>query len=187
MMTYLKHVRNKKHSDLKNKTFERIQALYEKVKRYNDKFLAAGSTKDERKEIKDKAKDPEQKTYKRRVAKEQKGEDKVKVPTKVDVTEQGTKKRKGGHIKMIVKKRSRPHQVDEDDDEIKLSLVIVLDEDKEIDYEILNMKYPIIEWKSKFITTKPQYDESKGVKEVNLNVVTRSNGQRRHFDTLMRV
>ncbi|GJT86575.1 putative ribonuclease H-like domain-containing protein [Tanacetum coccineum] len=32
MMTYLKHVRNKKHSDLKNKTFEEIQALYEKVK-----------------------------------------------------------------------------------------------------------------------------------------------------------
>ncbi|GKB50637.1 putative ribonuclease H-like domain-containing protein, partial [Tanacetum coccineum] len=94
--------KNKKHSDLKNKTFEGIQALYEKVKRYNDKFLVAGSTKDERKEIKDKAKDPEQKTYKRRVAKEQKGEDKVKVPTKVDVTEQGTKKRKGGHIKMIV-------------------------------------------------------------------------------------
>ncbi|GJU84149.1 hypothetical protein Tco_1291695 [Tanacetum coccineum] len=27
MMTYLKHVGNKKHSDLKNKTFEEIQAL----------------------------------------------------------------------------------------------------------------------------------------------------------------
>ncbi|GJR18351.1 hypothetical protein Tco_0966878 [Tanacetum coccineum] len=33
MMTYLKHVGNKKHSDLKNKTFEEIQVLYEKVKR----------------------------------------------------------------------------------------------------------------------------------------------------------
>ncbi|GJY07981.1 hypothetical protein Tco_0375035 [Tanacetum coccineum] len=29
MMTYLKHVGNKKHSDLKNKTFKEIQALYE--------------------------------------------------------------------------------------------------------------------------------------------------------------
>ncbi|GJW36003.1 hypothetical protein Tco_0058923 [Tanacetum coccineum] len=36
MMTYLKHVGNKKHSDLKNKTFEEIQALYEKVKRVKD-------------------------------------------------------------------------------------------------------------------------------------------------------
>ncbi|GJW99562.1 hypothetical protein Tco_0183476 [Tanacetum coccineum] len=33
MMTYLKHVGNKKHSDLKNKTFEEIQALYEKVEK----------------------------------------------------------------------------------------------------------------------------------------------------------
>ncbi|GJX38131.1 hypothetical protein Tco_0251434 [Tanacetum coccineum] len=72
MMTYLKHVGNKKHSDLKNKTFKGIQALYERVKRYNDKFLATGSTEDARKckEINDKAKDPEHRTYKRRVAKE---------------------------------------------------------------------------------------------------------------------
>ncbi|GKC58744.1 hypothetical protein Tco_1086342 [Tanacetum coccineum] len=59
MMTYLKHVGNKKHSDLKNKTFEEIQALYEKVKRFDESFTAVGSTKDERKikEMNDKAKD----------------------------------------------------------------------------------------------------------------------------------
>ncbi|GJS26215.1 hypothetical protein Tco_0486835 [Tanacetum coccineum] len=33
MMTYLKHVRNFKHSELKTKKFEEIQALYEKIKR----------------------------------------------------------------------------------------------------------------------------------------------------------
>ncbi|GKE40126.1 hypothetical protein Tco_1463531 [Tanacetum coccineum] len=33
MMTYLKYVGNKKHPDLKNKTFKEIQALYEKVKK----------------------------------------------------------------------------------------------------------------------------------------------------------
>ncbi|GKE16708.1 hypothetical protein Tco_1424285 [Tanacetum coccineum] len=49
MMTYLKHVGNKKHSDLKNKTFEEIQALYEKVKRFDESFTAVGSTEDERK------------------------------------------------------------------------------------------------------------------------------------------
>ncbi|GKA49080.1 retrovirus-related pol polyprotein from transposon TNT 1-94 [Tanacetum coccineum] len=48
MMTYLKHVGNKKHSDLKNKTFEDIQALYEKVKRFDESFTAVGSTEDER-------------------------------------------------------------------------------------------------------------------------------------------
>ncbi|GJR70431.1 hypothetical protein Tco_0016496 [Tanacetum coccineum] len=48
MMTYLKHVRNKKHSDPKSKTFEEIQALYEKVKRFDESFTVVGSTKDER-------------------------------------------------------------------------------------------------------------------------------------------
>ncbi|GJX09500.1 hypothetical protein Tco_0199359 [Tanacetum coccineum] len=48
MMTYLKHVGNKKHSDLKSKTFEEIQALYEKVKRFDESFTAVGSTRDER-------------------------------------------------------------------------------------------------------------------------------------------
>ncbi|GKF91877.1 hypothetical protein Tco_0275578, partial [Tanacetum coccineum] len=32
MMTYLKHVGNFKHSELKTKKFEEIQALYEKIK-----------------------------------------------------------------------------------------------------------------------------------------------------------
>ncbi|GJZ74164.1 hypothetical protein Tco_0638310 [Tanacetum coccineum] len=33
MMTYLKHVGNYQHSQLKTKKFEEIQALYEKIKR----------------------------------------------------------------------------------------------------------------------------------------------------------
>ncbi|GKA45809.1 hypothetical protein Tco_0738605 [Tanacetum coccineum] len=59
IMTYLKHVGNKKHSDLKNKTFKEIQVLYEKVKRFDECFIAVSSTKDERKikEMNDKAKD----------------------------------------------------------------------------------------------------------------------------------
>ncbi|GKF38440.1 hypothetical protein Tco_0118501, partial [Tanacetum coccineum] len=62
MMIYLKHVGNKKHSDLKNKTFEEIQALYEKVKRFDESFTRVGSTEDERKikEMNEGAKDLEQ-------------------------------------------------------------------------------------------------------------------------------
>ncbi|GJW01492.1 hypothetical protein Tco_1556743 [Tanacetum coccineum] len=93
MMTYLKHVGNKKHSDLKNKTFEEIQALYKKVKRFDKSFTAVGSTKDERKikEMNEGAKDPKQKRLTKRVIKEtSKKEDTAKVPAKIDVTEQGT-------------------------------------------------------------------------------------------------
>ncbi|GJV52106.1 ribonuclease H-like domain-containing protein [Tanacetum coccineum] len=101
MMTYLKHVGNKKHSDLKSKTFEEIQALYEKVKRFDESFTVVGSTEDERriKEMNEGVKDTNQKRLKE--------EDTTQVPAKVEVTEQGTKKRKGGHIKMIARKKPR--------------------------------------------------------------------------------
>ncbi|GKC45314.1 hypothetical protein Tco_1063036 [Tanacetum coccineum] len=84
MMTYLKHVRNKKHSDLKSKTFEEIQALYEKVKRFDESFNAVGSTEDERriKEMNEGVNDTDQKRLKE--------EDIEKVPAKVEVTERGT-------------------------------------------------------------------------------------------------
>ncbi|GJX89400.1 hypothetical protein Tco_0341414 [Tanacetum coccineum] len=48
MMTYLKHVRNFQHSHLKTKKFEEIQALYVKIKRSDEDFIAFGSAKDER-------------------------------------------------------------------------------------------------------------------------------------------
>ncbi|GJY54509.1 hypothetical protein Tco_0446173, partial [Tanacetum coccineum] len=66
MMIYLKHVGNKKHSDLKSKTFEEIQALYEKVKRFDESFTAVGSTEDERriKEMNEGVKDTDQKRLK---------------------------------------------------------------------------------------------------------------------------
>ncbi|GJY77842.1 hypothetical protein Tco_0483643 [Tanacetum coccineum] len=82
-----------KHSDLKSKTFEEIQALYEKVKRFDESFTVVGSIEDERKikEMNEGAKDLEQKRIKKKVAEEtSKTEDTVKVPAKVDMTEQGT-------------------------------------------------------------------------------------------------
>ncbi|GJX95039.1 hypothetical protein Tco_0349625 [Tanacetum coccineum] len=54
------------------------------------------------------SKDPDQKSLKKRVVKETpKKEDTTEVPAKQDVAEQGTKKRKGGHIKMIARKKPR--------------------------------------------------------------------------------
>ncbi|GKB14073.1 hypothetical protein Tco_0847996 [Tanacetum coccineum] len=142
MMTYLKHVGNKKHSDLKNKTFEDIQALYEKLKRFDESFTAVGSTEDERKikEINKGAKDIEHKKLKKKGAKETpKKEDTSKVPAKVDVTEQGTKKRKGGHIKMLVRKRKRPQSDVDSDDEHRKYLKIVTFEGI-MDSEIMERK-----------------------------------------------
>ncbi|GJZ62133.1 hypothetical protein Tco_0618270 [Tanacetum coccineum] len=77
--------------------------------------------------------------------------------------------------------------IKKENDELRLCLTIALDEDKEVDYEIVDKKYPIIEWKSEYLGIKPQYDDTKYLEEINLNVVIRSNGQRRYFSTLMRV
>ncbi|GJZ86081.1 hypothetical protein Tco_0657691 [Tanacetum coccineum] len=153
MMTYLKHVGNKKHSDLKNKTFEEIQALYEKVKRFDESFTVIGSTEDERKikEIEKVIKEMNEQVYdasKKRVKKD----DNIKGEIK---EEEGTRKE------------------------------TFSDEDKEVDYEILDKKYPIIEWRSEYLTTKPQYDKTEEIEDVYLNVVIRSNRQRRYFSTLM--
>ncbi|GJT01831.1 putative ribonuclease H-like domain-containing protein [Tanacetum coccineum] len=157
MMTYLKHVGGKKHSDLKTKNFEEIQVLYEKVKWSDENFIAIGSVEDERL-IKD---------LNKKVAGIKKA-DSFKEESK---EEEGTKKRKlGTRKKMKSRKRRFRQDTSEGDktnskienDELRLCLTIAPDEDKE-------------------------YDETKDLEEINLNVVIRSNGQRRYFSTLMRV
>ncbi|GJU30852.1 hypothetical protein Tco_1174441 [Tanacetum coccineum] len=99
--------------------------------------------------------------------------------------EEGTRKRKLG-IRKKMKSKKRKF-TSKDDEELRLCLTIVSDEDKEVDYEILDKKYPIIEWRSEYLTTKPQYDETEEIEDVYLNVVIRSNRQRRYFSTLMAV
>ncbi|GKB48530.1 hypothetical protein Tco_0899283, partial [Tanacetum coccineum] len=138
MMTYLKHVRGKKHDDLKNKNFEEIQVLYKKVKRYDKDFIAIGSAEDERhiKEMNEESKDPKKKWVVNETPKE---EDTAKVPTKQEVTEQGKKKRKSGHVKMIARKRPRPQPDDDSDDEHRKCLRIVTF-DSTLDSEIIETK-----------------------------------------------
>ncbi|GKB54472.1 hypothetical protein Tco_0905225 [Tanacetum coccineum] len=176
MMTYLKHVGGKKHSDLKTKSFEEIKALYDKIKRSDDSFIAIGSAEDEKviKEMNEQVADASKKRVKK--------DDSIKGEIK---EEEGTRKRKLG-IRKKMKSKKRKF-TSKDDEELRLCLTIVSDEDKEVDYEILDKKYPIIEWRSEYLTTKPQYDETEEIEDVYLNVVIRSNRQRRYFSTLMAV
>ncbi|GJS69400.1 hypothetical protein Tco_0702241 [Tanacetum coccineum] len=152
------------------------------VKRSDKNFIAIGSVKDERliNDLNKKAAGI-------------KNADSIKEENK---EEECTKKRKlGTRKKMKSRKIIFRQDTPEDDetnsekenDELRLCLTIAPDEDKEVDYEILDKKYHIIEWKSGYLGIKPQYDETKDLEEINLNVVIRSNGQRRYFSTLMRV
>ncbi|GJT87972.1 hypothetical protein Tco_1069689 [Tanacetum coccineum] len=120
MMTYLKYVGGKKHADLKNKNFEDIQVLYKEIKEMNEE-----------------SKDPKKKRLKKRVVNETPREENTsKVPAEQEVTKQGTKKRKSGHVKMIARKRPRPQPNDDSDDEHRKCLRIITF-DSTIDSEIM--------------------------------------------------
>ncbi|GJV23970.1 hypothetical protein Tco_1376665 [Tanacetum coccineum] len=187
MMTYLKHVGNFKHAELKIKKFEEVQALYEKIKRSDEDFISIGSAEDERliKRMNEKGVD----SSKSEVLKEESKEE----VQKESKEEESTRKRKlGTRKKMKSRKRRYIQNTSEDDsekenDELRLHLTIVPDEEKEVDYEILDRKYPIKEWKTECLGTKPQTDQAEHFEEINQNVVIRSNGQKRYFSTLMRV
>ncbi|GKC83502.1 hypothetical protein Tco_1139219, partial [Tanacetum coccineum] len=71
-----------------------------KVKRFDESFTLIGFTEDERK-IKEMNKEVSDPDKKKKFVKE---DVLTKVPAKPDVAEQGTKKRKGGHMKMLARK-----------------------------------------------------------------------------------
>ncbi|GJU99696.1 putative reverse transcriptase domain-containing protein [Tanacetum coccineum] len=162
--------------------------MYEKIKRSDEDFIAIGSVEDDRLINKLNKKDSSK-------GEEIKQESKVEVKEE-DKGEEDTRKRKHGTRKKMKSRKRRfkqdtsqddPSDIEKENDELRLCLTIAPDEDKEVDYEILDKKYPIIDWKTENLGTKPQFDESKRSEEINMNVVTRSNGQKRSFSTLMRV
>ncbi|GJZ42871.1 putative reverse transcriptase domain-containing protein [Tanacetum coccineum] len=125
------------------------------------------------KEMNEGVKDPDQKSLKKRVVEETpKTEDTAKVPAKVDVTEQGTKKRKGGHIKMIARKRKRPQPDVNSDDEHKKCPKIVTFEGT-MDSEVMERKFVIASLNK---VSSPNGDYL---------VVYRANGNFRAFNCLL--
>ncbi|GKF43763.1 hypothetical protein Tco_0130315, partial [Tanacetum coccineum] len=168
-MTYLKHVGNYKHAELKIKKFEEVQALYEKIKRFDEDFISIGSAEDEKliKRMNEKGVDLSRSEVIKEESKQEVKEE--------DKDEKSTRKRKVGT------------RNDKENDELSLYLTIAPDEEKEVDYEILDRKYLIKEWKTECLGTKPQTDQAEQLEEIKLNVVIRSNGQKRYFSTLMSV
>ncbi|GJU27699.1 putative reverse transcriptase domain-containing protein [Tanacetum coccineum] len=108
MMTYLKHVGNFKHSELKSKKFEDIQAMYEKIKRSDEDFIAIGSVEDEslikRMNKKDSSKGEEIKQESKEEVKEE------------DKGEENTRKRKHGTRKKMKSRKRRFKQDTSQDD-----------------------------------------------------------------------
>ncbi|GJT87937.1 hypothetical protein Tco_1069654 [Tanacetum coccineum] len=148
------------HSHLKTKKFEEIQALYEKIKRSDEDFIAIGSAEDERmiKEMNEKGIDSSKNESVKEEGKE----------------EEGTKKRKSGHIKMIARKKPRKQSDDDSDDEHRKCLKIVTFEGI-LDSEIMEKKSVIARLDK---VSSPDGDYL---------VIYRANGNFRAFNYLMEV
>ncbi|GJS68345.1 hypothetical protein Tco_0682910, partial [Tanacetum coccineum] len=153
---------------------QRKSLAQRRLKWQDQNFIAIGSAKDER-QIKELNKDPEKKRLKKRVVNETpREEDTTKVPAEQEVTEQGTKKRKSGHVKMIARKRPRP-QPDNDSDDEHIKCLRIITFEGTIDSEIMETK--------SFITRLHKVSSPDG----NYLVVYRVNGHFRPFNYLMEV
>ncbi|GKC05712.1 hypothetical protein Tco_0997322, partial [Tanacetum coccineum] len=104
--------------------------------------------------------------------------------TKVEVKQEGhiksTKKRSGRRLKMKATKRSKRQKTNSDlkeEKQLKAFLKIVPDEEEEVDYEVLDKRYPIVDWESKF------YHTDRYGKPHNYYKVIRSNGSSRWIKT----
>ncbi|GKA96766.1 retrovirus-related pol polyprotein from transposon TNT 1-94, partial [Tanacetum coccineum] len=70
-------------------------------------------------------------------------------------------------------------EYEKEKEELSMFLIIAFDEHKEVDYEILDQRSPIIAWNSEYYGPKPLHDEVEVPEEINMNVVTRLNGSKR--------
>ncbi|GJY64596.1 hypothetical protein Tco_0466056 [Tanacetum coccineum] len=129
MMTYWKHVGNFKHSDLKTKKFEEIQALYEKIKMPDEDFIAIGSAEDERmiKEMNEKGIDSSKNGS-----------------VKEKVKEEDMRKKEVSHSMLILRKKPIPLKDVDSDEEHRRCLKIVIF-NSTIDIEVMETKSIVTE------------------------------------------
>nr|GEU85419.1 hypothetical protein [Tanacetum cinerariifolium] len=135
MMTYMENMGGYKHSQLKAKTFVKIQGLYKRQKRMIDDF---------------KPMDSDDAVDKEKVLEEL---DSTKVKVKQEGDKESIRKRPGRRLKMKATKKSKRQKTDSDlkkEEHLKTFLRIVLYEEGEVDYEVLDKRFPIINWESKF-------------------------------------
>ncbi|GJW36432.1 hypothetical protein Tco_0059352 [Tanacetum coccineum] len=151
MMTYLKNMGGYKYSQLKAKSFEEIKGMYERQKKSVQDFVLISFAKEEEliKKMNEKATD-EDTSDTEKVLEEP---DSTKVKVKQKGHEDSSRKRPGGRLKMKATKKSKRQKIDsdlEEEEQLKAFLMIVPDEEGILDYEVLEKRFPIIKWESKF-------------------------------------
>ncbi|GJU40461.1 hypothetical protein Tco_1193418 [Tanacetum coccineum] len=129
MVTYLKHMGKYTHNQMKSKSFEEIQKLYEKEQKWINDFVPMDSevVKDSRK---GKAKGSRKKIVARKRTCEKLYDESVKRQKIEDDTEK---------------------------EELRAYLDIILGDDEAINVESLATKYPIVDWKTHALSEDKMY------------------------------
>ncbi|GJX85875.1 hypothetical protein Tco_0336649 [Tanacetum coccineum] len=125
--------------------------MYERQKSLYQDFIPIGSAKEEKLIKKMNEKETGEDTSNKEKVLEEPGSTKVKV--KQEGNTESTRKRPGRRLKMKATKKSKRQKTDsdlEEEEQLKSFLMIVPDKEGEINYEVLNMRYPIVDWESKF-------------------------------------
>ncbi|GJR21305.1 hypothetical protein Tco_0969832 [Tanacetum coccineum] len=113
MMTYLKHVGRYKHAQLNKKKFEEIQVMYEKVKRGKERFIPIGSAEDDK--------------LIEKINKKAAGMNKEEVAKELESSKRS--------------KRQKTDSDHEEENQLRIFLKIVPEEEEKIDYEILGTRF----------------------------------------------
>ncbi|GJZ68276.1 putative ribonuclease H-like domain-containing protein [Tanacetum coccineum] len=141
------HVGRYTYSKLRNKKFDELQVLYEKAKSIQD-FVPIGSAEDERLiEKMNKQAAGEDTSKKEKVLEEPNS---TKMEVKQEEVEVGTRKRPGSPRMKRMSNRKKTYSDLEEEEYLKTFLKIVLDEEGIVDYKVLEKRFPIINWESKF-------------------------------------
>ncbi|GJR31376.1 hypothetical protein Tco_1107608 [Tanacetum coccineum] len=143
MITFLKHVGRYTHSKLRNKKFDEVQVLYEKAKKSIQDFVPIGSAEDERLIEKMNKKAAGEDTSKKEKVLEEPDS------TKMEVNDASKKKTRSPRMKRMSKRKKTDSDLKEEE-HLKTFLKIVPDAEGEVNYEVLEKRFPIVKWESKF-------------------------------------
>ncbi|GJR87794.1 hypothetical protein Tco_0211805 [Tanacetum coccineum] len=124
MVTYLKHMGKYTHNQMKSKSFEEIQKLYEKEQKWINNFVPMDSEV-----VKDSRKGKVEGSRKKTIA----------------------RKRTGKKLNNESVKRQKIED-DAEKEELKAYLDIIPGDDEAVNVESLATKYPIVDWKTHILT-----------------------------------
>ncbi|GJR31094.1 hypothetical protein Tco_1107326 [Tanacetum coccineum] len=144
MITYLKNTGGYKYSQLKVKTYEEIHRLYERQQKRNQYFIPMDTEVINNSGKKnDSSSNPARGSKKKTLARKKAGEKKSEVSAKKQKLEDVAEEQKSAKSN-----EEAAADYEHEKEELRMWLIVVLDEEETVDPKILYAKYPIVDWES---------------------------------------